>query len=144
MSAGAQYGSKGPSRERSGVGGTIDELGPGSGERWVNTGSSPRSFLPRVTNRQATAPAEVHFASGRQRYPGSKCCRREDYPRIPAPLAWVSPNQEEKTSPLVAEASPAKSSGGILAHPMISRCRKVRPGYTSIHRERVHRPRRPH
>ena len=63
-----------------------------------------RPFLPRVENRQAAEPAEVQAASGRQLYPASKCRRRADYPRNPAPLAWVSPNQEETTSPPVAEA----------------------------------------
>ena len=67
----------------------------------------------RVADRLAV---EVQAASNRQRYPGSKCRRRRDYPRIPPPPAWESPNQEKATGPPVAEASPAKSLGGIPAH----------------------------
>ena len=102
--AGAQHGSNGPSWDKSGIGGTFDELSPGRGERGVDTGRCPAE------------PAEVQAASGQQHYPGSKCRRRGDYPRIPAPPAWESTNQEELTGPAVAEASPAKLLGGILGH----------------------------
>ena len=97
VSAGAQYGSNGPSRDKSGIGGTIDELGPGRGERGVDTGRC--LFLPRVANRLAAEPAEVQAASGRQHHPASRCRGRGDYPRIPAPPVWESPKPRRDNGP---------------------------------------------
>ena len=100
------------------------------------------SYPLRVADRLA---AEVQAASGRQRYPGSKCHRRGDYPRIPAPPAWESPNQAKTSGSPGAEASPAKILGGIPAHPkpVEAWAGPARIG-RHIRRERVHRPRRTH
>ena len=65
MSAGAHYGSNGPSRDKLGIGRIIDELCPGLGERGVAQDAAQRLYPPRVANRLAAEPAEVQVTSGR-------------------------------------------------------------------------------
>ena len=86
------------------------------------------SIVPIQVGNPMTRPRAVSAKSCRlpgSGTSGSASCVRSaafsrieiDYPRIPAPPAWESPNQEEATGPPVAEASPVKSLGGIPAHP---------------------------
>ena len=111
MSARAQYGSNGPSWEKFGIGGTIIELGPTEVKGGSIQEVARGPFLPRVANRPAAEPMQMQVVSGRQHYPRAQCCRRGNYPRVPAPPAWVSPNQEETTGPPDTE-----SFTDILAH----------------------------
>ena len=110
---GAQYGSNGPSRDKSGIGGTFDEVGPGHSEIGVDTGRYPRPYQLSIS--RISLPANQWKCKLRQ--VGSVIQDRNVAGRRLSKDPGSSSVGVSKPGKSNAEASPAKSLGGILAHP---------------------------